>query len=62
MTVQLWNSDHTTLLKTTVTDAHGGYKFEGLLPGTYQVDVLDSSLPTGLVQSASPWRTGDFDQ
>jgi protocatechuate 3,4-dioxygenase beta subunit len=59
VTVELWNSNHTTLLDTTVTDAHGGYKFEGLLPGTYQVDVLNSSLPTGLVQSAIPGGTGD---
>ncbi|HOV47861.1 MAG TPA: SdrD B-like domain-containing protein [Anaerolineae bacterium] len=59
ITVQLWNSDHSALLATTVTDADGHYVFKGVPAGTYQVDVLDSSLPTGLTQSKTT-GTGDF--
>lgn len=51
VTVQLWNADHTVLLATTVTDTNGNYIFKDLAPGTYQVDVLNSSLPAGLVQT-----------
>jgi len=59
--VQLWNSDHTVLIETTVTDAHGGYLFMNLMPGAYQVDVLDSSLPAGLTQTTNPVLPGaDF--
>ncbi len=59
ISVQLWNSDHTTLLAATVTDADGNYVFKGIPAGAYQVDVLDSSLPMGLVHS-TPTFTGDL--
>jgi uncharacterized repeat protein (TIGR01451 family) len=51
VTVQLWNSTHTAIVATTTTDANGGYIFKDVTPGIYQVDVLNSSLPTGLVQT-----------
>lgn len=51
LTVELWNADHTVLLATTITDANGNYVFKDVAPGAYQVDVLDSSLPSGLVQT-----------
>ena len=59
VTVELWKDNHNTLVATTATDADGNYIFKNLTPGTYQVDVLNSSLPTGLVQS-TPTFTGDF--
>lgn len=54
ITVELWNADHTSLLASTTTDANGSYIFKNIAPGTYQVDVLNSSLPTGLVQTQIP--------
>ena len=33
---------------TATTDVDGSYHFTGLLPGTYTVVVLDSTLPTGM--------------
>ncbi len=58
VTVELWNSNHTTLVATTVTDADGNYIFKNLPAGTYQVDVT-TGLPAGLVQSTATF-TGDF--
>lgn len=60
VTVELWNSGHTTLLATRVTDANGQYLFTNVPPGTYQVDVLNASLPAGLVQTTIPAGGGDF--
>ena len=60
VTVQLWNSTHTALLASTTTDAAGGYLFTNVAPGTYQVDVLNSSLASGLVQTTIPAGGGDF--
>jgi uncharacterized repeat protein (TIGR01451 family) len=37
------------VIATTVTDANGEYLFTGLFPGTYTVDVDDSTLPPGLI-------------
>src|SRR5204862_533323 len=45
LTVELWNAGHATLIVTTTTDANGNYLFTGVPSGTYQVDVLNSSLP-----------------
>ncbi|HEY0733863.1 MAG TPA: SdrD B-like domain-containing protein [Herpetosiphonaceae bacterium] len=39
----------TTPVATALTDAQGHYLFFGVLPGTYYVDVVDASVPTGLV-------------
>ena len=36
-----------TLVGTETTGADGGYIFTGLLPGTYLVDVVNSTVPTG---------------
>lgn len=60
ITVQLWNSTHTVMLDSTVTDANGAYIFKNIGVGTYQVDVLDSSLPTGLVQTTVIGGSSDF--
>lgn len=61
ITVELWNADHSQLVATTVTDAHGGYLFTDLEPGTYQVDVDGSTLPTGFTQTTNPVLGGqDF--
>ena len=53
------NGDDVTVA-TTVTNANGGYRFSGLAAGTYRVDVVDATLPTGLVQSTVPAGGGDF--
>jgi uncharacterized repeat protein (TIGR01451 family) len=37
------------LVATTTTDANGKYLFNNLPPGTYYIDVTDSSVPAGLV-------------
>ncbi len=67
VTVELWDATHTNLIATTVTDANGGYVFKNLPAGTYQVDVLNSTLPDpdgagpgGLVQTFIPGGNGDF--
>jgi fimbrial isopeptide formation D2 family protein/uncharacterized repeat protein (TIGR01451 family) len=38
----------------TVTDGTGGYRFAGLPPGDYQIQVDPASLPAGLVLLADP--------
>ena len=60
VTVQLWDATHTNVIATTVTDANGGYLFTNVPAGSYQVDVLNSSLPAGLVQSTPTFTGGDF--
>jgi hypothetical protein len=50
VTVQLKNSGG-TVIATTVTDSNGYYIFKNLLGGTYFVQVLGSSVPTGLSQT-----------
>ncbi len=57
VTVELFASDGTTLLATTVTDSNGNYIFAGLLPGNYVVKVDTTSMPAGL--AANP--TYDYD-
>ena len=51
VTVQLKNCTTGAVLATTVTDTEGGYLFSGLAAGTYCVDVLESTLPTGMTQT-----------
>ena len=46
ITVELRDSNG-TLVQSQETDTDGGYLFEGLLAGTYTVDVNDSDLPAG---------------
>lgn len=60
VTVELWNSGHTAQIATAVTDANGNYIFKDVPPGTYQVDVLGTSLPSGLVQTQVPGGSGDL--
>lgn len=50
VTVQLKNSGG-TVIATTVTDSNGYYIFKNLPAGTYFVQVLGSSVPTGLSQT-----------
>lgn len=42
------------LVATTVTDADGGYVFDGLAPGSYFVDVDETSLPAGISETTYP--------
>jgi LPXTG-motif cell wall-anchored protein len=41
-------------IDTTTTNADGGYGFGGLPPGTYTVEVDESTIPAGLVISGDP--------
>jgi hypothetical protein len=43
-----------TLVATQLTKADGSYKFIGLGSGTYFVDVVDSTVPTGLSLKSGP--------
>ncbi len=46
---------------TTVTDADGGYLFEDLAPGKYDILVDETTLPSGMNQSMNPVLPGaDF--
>lgn len=49
--VQLKDSNGTVVM-TTTTDFNGGYLFTGITPGDYFVDILDSSIPTGMTQTS----------
>ncbi len=60
VTVELWNAGHTAVVASTTTDANGNYQFFMTQPGSYQVDVLASSLPTGLVQTTVIGGAADF--
>src|SRR5690606_10835876 len=45
----------------TWTDSHGGYLFPNLKPGTYYVDVDESTLPyDGMIQTPYHNLNGDF--
>ena len=44
--------DNLGVIETTVTDQFGNYLFDNLPVGTYTVDVVDSSLPVGLQNTA----------
>lgn len=60
VTVELRNSTG-TLIATTATDAHGGYLFSGIAPGSYFVKVLATSLASELSQTTTYSLTGtDF--
>ncbi len=43
---------------TTVTDADGGYLFPDLLAGDYTVTVDETTLPSGMAQTANPVNPG----
>lgn len=55
VTVELWNCDLTTKIRTTTTDASGNYLFTELAAACYKVKVL---LPSGY-QFTSPNQGGD---
>ena len=60
VTVILRDATNTPIL-TTTTDANGGYLFTDLPVGTYSVDIVDSSVPTGMSQTTLYTNgTGDF--
>ncbi len=42
------------VVATTVTDANGDYSFLDILPGEYTVNVVDSTLPPSLQNTAGP--------
>ncbi len=52
ITVQLKNSGG-TVIATTYTDANGNYLFKDLPAGSYFVQVLSGSVPTGLSQTTT---------
>lgn len=52
ITVQLKDSGG-TVIATTYTDANGNYLFKDLPAGSYFVQVLNSSVPTGLSQTTT---------
>ena len=41
------------IVAVATTDAEGGYRFEGIPPGTYTVRLVSSTIPAGLEQSFS---------
>ena len=47
-------------LATTYTDAQGGYLFDNLAPGTYCVDVDETTLPAGMTQTPYNLPGADF--
>src|SRR4028119_1269102 len=53
VTVELLDGSGDVLL-STVTAGDGGYTFAGLLPGTYNVRAVSSTLPGGVVASYEP--------
>ncbi len=60
VTVRLYNNTGGAQA-TTVTDGHGGFRFNGLPAGVYYVDVDESTLPTGMTQTTTyPQAGGDF--
>lgn len=40
------------VIATVVTDANGNYLFDGVIPGSYTVNVVDGTLPSGLTNTA----------
>jgi protocatechuate 3,4-dioxygenase beta subunit len=64
VTVNLLNAGG-TIIGTTTTDALGNYIFNDLLPGTYSVEFVPSSLPAGVTftgQNAGADDTVDGDE
>lgn len=57
ITVQLKNSGG-TVIATTVTDANGNYLFKDLAAGSYFVQVLGSSIPSGMTQTTTYPNSG----
>lgn len=63
VTVNLYNSSN-VLIATTTTNASGNYLFNNLVAGTYSVDVVESTLPSGYIPSPAnvpPDDTKDSD-
>ncbi len=58
--VYLKNCGTGAILATTYTDAHGGYLFDSVQPGTYCVDVDETTLPAGMVQTPLNLPGADF--
>ncbi len=46
-----------TVVSTTTTNASGDYRFDHLLPGTYGVRVVESTLPVGVIFVSDPDAT-----
>ncbi|YCM42164.1 SdrD B-like domain-containing protein [Verrucomicrobiaceae bacterium 227] len=44
---------------SATTDGNGGYSIDGLMPGTYAVDIDDSTLPAGVTVTGDPDATKD---
>ncbi|MGB1249580.1 MAG: SdrD B-like domain-containing protein [Candidatus Promineifilaceae bacterium] len=60
VTVILLDATNTPIM-TTTTDANGGYLFPELPVGTYSVDVVESTIPSGMSQTTTSTNTGgDF--
>ncbi|MFU8896692.1 MAG: SdrD B-like domain-containing protein, partial [Gammaproteobacteria bacterium] len=57
--VRLYAADGTTLLFTTTTDANGNYYFNGLMAGTYVVEVNGGASLPGTLQTGDPDSTLD---
>ena len=48
------------ILATTYTDTQGGYLFDDVAPGTYCVDIDETTLPPGVTQSPYTLPGADF--
>jgi protocatechuate 3,4-dioxygenase beta subunit len=59
--MRIWLRDSNgAIIGETWTDAHGGYLFPNLPPGSYLVDVDETSLPAGMTQTPFNLPGADF--
>jgi len=58
VTVRLLNAAGTTQVATTTTGADGSYRFTGLLPGTYVVEIPSTNFATGGALAGCASSTG----